>query len=131
MDYHFEDEHADREEENSSAFSKHIAAKVRDYRNMPLVSDWRKIKEDGREAFWNRIKESIIFQEEDIAKMPVIRHITLHIAEHAHKEYRNKLKKYYTYKPVEEHQKTSSNVDPQQWADLVTYWNKEKTKEIA
>ena len=42
--------------ENSNAFSKHVAADVRDYRNILLVSDWCKIKEDGREAFWNRIK---------------------------------------------------------------------------
>ncbi|XP_050121853.1 uncharacterized protein LOC126599504 [Malus sylvestris] len=76
--------------ENSSAFSKHVAAKVRDYRNIPLVRDWHMIKEDRKDAFWNRIKETIIFQEKDMAKMPMIRHMTLHIAEHAHKEYRNK-----------------------------------------
>ncbi|XP_050102746.1 uncharacterized protein LOC126582631 [Malus sylvestris] len=118
--------------ENSSAFSKHVAAEVRDFRHMPLVSHWSQIKEDRREAFWIRIKETIIFQEEDMAKMSMIRHMTLHIAEHAHKEYRNKLKKkYYTGKPVEEYQRTPPNVDPQQWAALVSYWNKEKTKEIA
>ncbi|XP_050102111.1 uncharacterized protein LOC126582140 [Malus sylvestris] len=79
--------------ENSSAFSKHVAVEVRDSRHMPLVSDWRQIKQDCREAFWIRIKKTIIFQEEDMAKMPMIRHMTLHIAEHAYKEYRNKLKK--------------------------------------
>ncbi|XP_050150586.1 uncharacterized protein LOC126625570 [Malus sylvestris] len=79
--------------EISSAFSKHVVAEVRDFRHMPLVSDWRQIKQDLREAFWIRIKETIIFLEEDMAKMPMIRHITLHIAEHAYKEYRNKLKK--------------------------------------
>ncbi|KAM1197652.1 hypothetical protein ACFX2G_009308 [Malus domestica] len=64
--------------------------------------------------------------------MPTIRHMTLHVAEHAHKEYRNKFKKKnYTDKPVEEQQKTPPNVDPRQWADLVAQWNKEKTKEIA
>lgn len=70
-----------------------------------------------------------MFDEEDISKMPIIRQMTLHIAEHAHKEYRNKLKKeHYTDKPVEVHQNTPLNVDPQQWAELVAYWNKEKTK---
>ncbi|KAM2591133.1 hypothetical protein TB2_043566 [Malus domestica] len=79
--------------ENSNAFSKHVAAEVRYSRHMLLVSDWRQIKEDCREAFWIRIKETIIFQEEYKVKMPMIRHMTLHIVEHAHKEYRNKLKK--------------------------------------
>ena len=64
-----------------------------------------------------------------MTKMPMIRHMTLHIAEHAHKEYINKfIKKQYTNKPVEEQVKTPPNVDPQQWADLVAYWNDEKTK---
>ncbi|XP_050125543.1 uncharacterized protein LOC126602677 [Malus sylvestris] len=79
--------------DNSSAFSKHVAVEIRDSRHMPLVSDWRQIKEDRREGFWIRIKETIIFQEEDMAKIPMIRHMTLHIAKHAHKEYRNNLKK--------------------------------------
>ncbi|XP_050117016.1 uncharacterized protein LOC126594803 [Malus sylvestris] len=79
--------------ENSSAFSKHVAVEVRDYRNIPLVRDWRMIKEDHKEAFWNRIKETIIFQEEDMTKMPMIHHMALHTAEHAHKEYINKFKK--------------------------------------
>ncbi|XP_050134390.1 uncharacterized protein LOC126610373 [Malus sylvestris] len=79
--------------DNSSAFSRHVAAEVTDYRNISMVRDWRLIKEEDKEVFRNKIKDYVIFQEEDIVKMLMIRHMTLKIVEHAHKEYRNKFKK--------------------------------------
>ncbi|CAN6568157.1 unnamed protein product [Malus baccata var. baccata] len=115
--------------DHSSAFSRLVAAEVRDNRNFPLERDWRKIKEEVKDVLWNRIKGNIFFEEADIVKMPIIRHMTLKIAEHAHKEYRNKLKKeHYSKRAEEERNHPPPEVNPAQWAALVAYWNKEKTR---
>ncbi|XP_070669565.1 uncharacterized protein [Malus domestica] len=118
--------------DNSNAFSRLVAAEVRDNRNFPLERDWRKIKQEVKEVLWNRIKGNIFFDDADIVKMPIIRHMTLKIAEHAHKEYRNKLKKeHYSERAEEERSHPPPEVNSADWAALVAHWNQEKTREVA
>ncbi|XP_050142209.1 uncharacterized protein LOC126618166 [Malus sylvestris] len=105
--------------DNSSAFSRLVAVEVQDNRNFPLERDWRKIKEEVKEVLWNRIKGNIFFEDADIVKMPIIRHMTLKVAEHAHKDYRNKLKKeHYSKRAEEELSHPPPEVNPTQWAAL-------------
>ncbi|KAM2425903.1 hypothetical protein ACFXTH_000171 [Malus domestica] len=86
---------------------------VRDHRNLPLAKHWRKIKDVDKEAFWNRIKGNIVFEDAYIPKMPLIHFMTLKVAEHAHKEFRNKFKKnYYTERAAEERRQPPPDVNP-------------------
>ncbi|XP_050113824.1 uncharacterized protein LOC126592106 [Malus sylvestris] len=117
---------------NSVNFSKLIASEVKDPRNLPLKTDWRLIDEDVKEVFWNTIRDTIAFRDEDLVKMPLIRLMTLSIAEHAHKEYRNYLKKiFYSRRQGEDRLQCPPNVDPGQWVEMVRYWDNPKTMEKA
>ncbi|XP_070678002.1 uncharacterized protein [Malus domestica] len=83
--------------ENASEFSKLVASEVKDPRLIPLKKDWRLVPEDVKDGLWERIKGYIIFLDEDLDRIPLIRNMTLHVADHAYKEYRNNLKaEYYT-----------------------------------
>ncbi|CAN6696907.1 unnamed protein product [Malus baccata var. baccata] len=104
---------------NSVNFSKLIASEVKDPNNLPLKTDWRLIDEDVKEVFWNTIRDTIAFRDEDLVKMPLIRLMTLSIAEHAHKEYRNYLKKiFYSRRQGEDRLQCPPNVDPGQWVEM-------------
>ncbi|KAM1571154.1 hypothetical protein ACFX10_036079 [Malus domestica] len=118
--------------ENAAEFSKLVASEVRDPRFIPLKKDWRLVPEDVKDVLWERIKGYINFLDEDLDRIPMIRNMTLHVADHAYKEYRNNLKaEYYTKRQEEDRLEPPPGVDGCQWAEMLAYWDDPKTKEVA
>ncbi|XP_070675621.1 factor of DNA methylation 5-like [Malus domestica] len=97
--------------------------------NTTLAIKERMSNDELQEARKELINGNIFFEDADIVKMSMIRHMTLKVAEHAHKEFRNKLKKkFYTNRAAEVRSHPPCEVNPAQWVALVAYWNREKTK---
>ncbi|XP_050125655.1 uncharacterized protein LOC126602861 [Malus sylvestris] len=118
--------------ENSSDFSKMVASEVKDPRHIPLKKDWRGVPANAKELMWEIIKGNILFLDEDQDRMPIIRNMTLNVADHAYKEYRNWLKaEYYTKRQEHERSEPPPGVDGGQWAEMLAYWDDPKTKEVA
>ncbi|XP_050141011.1 uncharacterized protein LOC126616944 [Malus sylvestris] len=97
---------------NATEFSELITFKVKDPRNLPLKRDWRLIRENDKEG-------NIIFLYEDYDKMPLIRNMTLHVADNSYKEYQNGLKaEYYTKRQEHERSEPPPGVDVGQWIEM-------------